>query len=408
MGVDSKSDEITKVLFVAANQADVHRAGALAFHMPKDVQMDIYYTHNWMRMEDELLMKSLKSMNVTLIDETNLSLYSYLQVQWNLLAREYSSSSLKGLSNWANLKSKDQLSELWTQYLMNRNYDLVISSYVFIQESRWQFLILLNYCEKLAKKFVQIPHAVSLHDACIPGKMPYKDQMKVADLHLFANDYDLRFRTQNMPDNQGNYLVTGDPALSAEYNEHLLSLYESKLPKYDCCIFIPSPQTLGIYKELDWAEWLESCLRINKSQRIALKCHPNSDSSSIKEKLAKHPSVDVYWKTVNALDLIMSSDVIMTTPSTVIFQAILCNKALLVIDNFVNGISRDVLNQLSAPVFDVNSRESKLIQNASRDKDKESLVRFAWGNKTEEPSERTWRTLSKMGMIDLKPGMEIQ
>lgn len=99
---------------------------------------------------------------------------------------------------------------------------------------------------------------------------------------------------------------------------------------------------------------------------------------------------------------------IMTTPSTVIFQAILCNKALLVIDNFVNGISRDVLNQLSAPVFDVNSRESKLIQNASRDKDKESLVRFAWGNKTEEPSERTWRTLSKMGMIDLKPGMEIQ
>lgn len=174
MGVDSKSDEITKVLFVAANQADVHRAGALAFHMPKDVQMDIFYTHNWMRMEDELLMKSLKSMNVTLIDETNLSLYSYLQVQWNLLAREYSSSSLKGLSNWANLKSKDQLSELWTQYLMNRNYDLVISSYVFVQESRWQFLILLNYCEKLAKKFVQIPHAVSLHDACIPGKCPIR------------------------------------------------------------------------------------------------------------------------------------------------------------------------------------------------------------------------------------------
>lgn len=390
MGVESRSGEISKVLFVAANQADVHRAGALAFHMPEGVQMDIYYTHNWMRMEDELLMKSLKSMNLKLIDETDLSLYSYLQVQWNLLAREYSSSSLKGLSNWAQTNASLQIEQRFIEYIQTGNYQVIFSSYLFENETRWQFLSLMHIVENQEIKLVQIPHAISLHNETIPGKKRYESRMLPANLFLFANSFDRDFRIQNMCHNSLDCEISGDPALSLKYQKHLESFSKTSQTQYECGLFIPSIETLGIYREVDWVLWINELLERHSISKMALKCHPNSSSQSIVEAFYSNDRVDVFWKSINAIELVLNCSRVLSTPSTVIFQAILCNKPVIIIDNFLEGIGREVLVDLELPIYDVFDTSSLSIPEPEIRPSNHGLKKYAWGNKSCDPATITW------------------
>jgi len=343
----------------------------------------VYSLEDCYRIEDTFLLDKLQKQEIVLWDRSQIQIWYYLSSQWNLMARKHKSSTLHSMAMFGRQQSNKLLKESLTRFLDSNDFDAVLCSHCFEGESRPEMLISFEWFHSRNRNIYFIPHGVALHDETIDGESKVPMEILKASNYVMNSEFESSFLLKFTSVEDSVVSILGDPAFSKDWRE---AKQDQKL--YDCCLFFPATDVEIYYQENDWIAWLRNFIEAKTDLKIAVKFHPNSNSASLKEFVNQYESVSPFWKEANSRDLLHKSKVVMMTPSTIVFQAIILNLPVMVIDNFVEGVNLEVMKALDVPVVNLFSEDSFLIENCKISQDNGALVKYALGGMDVDPTKR--------------------
>ena len=335
-----------KILMVSRFNSDFERWVSLADYLHD--KFDVHMLHAWdlERLKNPAMFALLKSLDIKLMQYSDLSFAHRIFLIMNGLARRFSSKLLWKMGQFFRRISHVTMKQNIDNYLRDLDPDILfITEFGEQPDTIYESLkYAYEWFHSNNRWIIGCAHASKIY-------FSPNDRYRVnKHINIYFSTSDeqssriggesLAHPVTNVGDvrNSVNFLNKLKPFLKKACDGRTVALFvgEKTSTDYEYCDFIIQLiQMLSNDKDLD---------------NLIVKLHPNSDWYQFSLKLVEHPKVTVISTQFNSIEVCAAAEVVISHQSSIIFDALAYKKKLFLID-YLDGPGKHLYRDLELPSF---------------------------------------------------------
>ena len=364
-----------EILLISRFNNDFERNVATADFIDQFYPCTLFHEFAIERIPNQLMHRFLKGCRFKLIDFSHLSILERIHNACNRAAREFSSNRFWRLGQWFKSKARNKLKEAIHNFLDSHQFKVLVMTPT-PRSSQFPFLCeIYDYFRERG-----LPVLILNHGVWIQWDRSYDlpDDSLVGEYLL----YSCPFHREHVVDPQQfkEHILTGDPRLSLPFMNRLMELVDYEKGKNKLGIYLPS----SIQEDEDFQDVVLENLKLLESEsewdEIKILCHPNSTPTEFIKKVDKISDAKCHWRAENSLQLLMELDTVITPPSTIVFEAMILDKKILILDIFDGETMAKNYLDFGIPVILPEELKDYDLDSLPKSYNEPALIENAWGN----------------------------
>lgn len=335
-----------KILMVSRFNSDFERWVSLADYLQDKI--DVHMLHAWdlERLENPPMFAFLKSLDIKIMQYSDLSFAHRIFLIINGLARWFSSKLLWKIGQFFRRMGKVTMKKNIDNYLKDLDPDI---------------LFITDFSEQPDTIYEPLKYVYTWFNANNRWIMGCAHASKIYfspnDRVLINEHINMFFSTSDEQSSrlEGGSLIhpvmnVGDLRNSIHFLNRLKPFLKKACDSRTVALFVGEKTNT----DHEYSEFIIQLIQILSNDKdldnLIVKLHPNSDWYQFSLKLGEHPKVSIISTQFNSLEVCASAEVIITHQSSIIFDALAYKKKLYLID-YLDGPGKHLYRDLELPSF---------------------------------------------------------